>query len=944
MKGITLATVALLLCWFALVFTSHATADEAADLVFFQNEVLPILKNRCYECHSHESGKSNGGLVVDSKAALLTGGDSGAAIAVGDPERSLLIKAVRRLDPDTAMPPEEALAAAEVRVLEQWIRRGAPDSRKPTSAIDPFAEILRKAQSHWSLQPVTKPQPPAPVDAAWRRNVIDDFIVGQQRDQGLRPASDALPRDLVRRLYFDLIGMPPTLAQVREFERGFASAADHAVAATVDELLASPHYGERWGRYWLDLARYAEISGGAANRSRETRLLNAFTYRDYVIRSLNEDKPYNRFVLEQLAADQMSLDDRRDLAALGFLPVGSQEGLAHEVRAERIDTIGKVFMGLSIGCARCHDHKFDPISTADFYALDGVFLSSEEVGVPRPKDPVGDLEACTIIAECQDSTARSAWEQAVAKARQAVADYEDELWGPTERQWRELTPEVWEVLGMEVAEFGPLGEREYLRKRNLPATLVVAWRKWIADEKRLTRRDRHPILGPWHDLESAAPDSFAATAAKLIQEYSQADTVNRRVLAALAAQPLSSKRDVARVYGQLFAAVEREWQADVSRPALSDHQQEAVRQVLYAAGMPPVRHADKWRNEFGNLADTKRNQLLAKVNDALCAHHGAPERAMLLRDRNPQDAFLLIRGEPDQRGERVARGFLSILGPKSGRVEFPAGRSGRLELAQAIVAPANPLTSRVIVNRIWAHHYGQPLVDTTDDFGLQTTEPRHRALLDWLAATFVEDGWSLKRLHRRMLNSRTYRQSSVAHNAYAGHANVDPDNRLFWRGNMRRLDFESLRDAVLATCGTLDPTIGGRSVDLVANPTVTRRTVYAWIDRPLQPILSTFDVPDNSVTAANRHESTSPGQALFLMNAGLLDHHSGRLLESADFRNCTSDDQRIDWLFERLLQREPTEVEHARFKRFIVSGNGTQHVWRRLAQALLMSNEFAHAL
>ncbi len=930
--------------WLSIVAVhNHAFADDAADLAFFQNEVLPILKTRCYACHSHESGKSKGGLVVDSRNGWLVGGESGPAITIGDPDKSLLMAAVRRSDSASAMPPDNPLPTAEIKILEDWIRRGAPDPRQGAATVDPFKDIMQRAKTHWSLQPIVKPVAPAPVDAIWRRNAIDDFVLAKQRAQGLQPAHDARPRDLIRRLYFDLIGLPPTPEQVRQFTRDFNADADRALAEWVDDLLASPHYGERWGRHWLDLARYAEVSGGPANRARETRLLNAFTYRDYVIRALNHDKPYDRFVLEQLAADQLQLSDKRDLAALGFLPIGSQEGSAQEVRAERIDTIGKVFMGLSLGCARCHDHKFDPISTEDFYALDGVLLSSEEIGVPRPKDPVGDLEACAIIAEPHDAELLAAREQALAQASRAAADYEEELWGPTERAWRELTPQVWNVLGMQAREFGPLGEREYLRQQHLSPTLVNAWRRWLADEQRATRREVHPIWGPWFQLADAPAENFATTAREVIAEFAQAKQANRQVVAALTARPLLSKRDVARAYGELLAAVDREWQTDVTRPRLPAGDREALRQILYADGMPPVRHGDKWRNEFGNLADTKRNKLLAQVNDALFAHAGAPQRAMLLRDRNPQDAFLLIRGEADQRAGRVPRGFLSVLGEGSRRLAFPADRSGRLELARAIVDPANPLTRRVIVNRVWAHHFGRPLVATLDDFGLQTPEPEHRDLLDWLAATLVEDGWSLKQLHRRLLLSHTYRQSSVDHAAYTTHAAIDPDNHLLWRGNVRRLDFESLRDSVLATCGTLDATIGGRSVDIVSDPRATRRTVYAWINRPLQPTLTTFDVPDNSVTASDRHESTSPGQALFLMNSGFIDHHAAQLLQSAEFRQLTSVDDRLTWIFGQLLQREPTQAERARVRRFVSEQEGAS-AWPRVVYGLLMSNEFAYLL
>jgi hypothetical protein len=931
----------MLLLWLAwLGSAGNVRADEGQD--FFNEKVLPLVKTHCYKCHSHESGKSKGGLVLDSRAGILKGGASGPALIPGSPDKSLLIRAIRRSDPSTAMPPSHPLTAEEKSILERWVKMGAPDPRTG-AALDPYAEIWAKSRTHWSLQPPIKPKPPAKADGGWSKSEIDDFVAARLGEQRLTAGPDALPRDLIRRLSFDITGLPPTFERVQRFERDYRTNTDEAVGGLVDELLASPHYGERWARYWLDLARYGDESGGARNRSRETRLLYAFTYRDYVIRALNDDKPYDQFIREQLAGDQIKLKDPRDQAAMGFLAIGSHQGSAAEIRAERIDTVGRVFLGLTVGCARCHDHKFDPISTEDYYALEGVFLSTQEIGYPKPPDPVRQFEACPIIEEVADPKLRAAREEAVARTRKAVAKFEDDLWKPAEAEWRALTPKVLRALAMTDQEFGPLGQKKYLRKNDIPIVLVMAWKKWLNLEQNRSKRKAHPIFDPWFKLSEMPEKEFADRAGKVLSAYS-GSTINRPVMEALKDQPLRSARDLADAYSRLFIAVDREWQTDPRRAKLPDPEREAIRQVLYGPGAPPTRDPSKWRNAFGNLPDKKRNELLAKVSDALYAHPGSPARAMVLADKNPQDAFLLIRGEADQRGDKVRRGFLSVLGTAGRRQEFSRDASGRLELAHAIVDPRNPLTARVLVNRVWGRHFGRPLVESTDNFGLQTPEPVHRALLDWLAATFIEDGWSLKKLHRRILLSRVYRQSAIEHADFAHHQATDPENKYLWRMNVRRLDFEPLRDSVLAVCGTLDATVHGRSVDVVGSFSNPRRTIYALIDRPVQPLLLTFGVPDNGTTSGERHQSTSAAQTLYLMNSGLLGHHAGALLENAAFGRLTTLNERAAWLYRRLLQRDPTAREMESLARFLRGRETDAEAWRELVQALLMSNEFAHTL
>ncbi len=712
--------------------TAAASAKEPSrtELEFFENKIRPLLAENCYSCHSQRSEKGlKGNLSVEFREALLRGGDSGPAIVPGNPDKSLLIKAVRYTDADLQMPPKgKKLSDAQIADLELWVKMGAPDPRTAGQA----KSYGKTTRDHWAFKPIQKPPVPTTQHAAWCQTPVDHFISSKLEANGMKPQPLADKRTLIRRATFDLIGLPPTPEEVQAF---LEDASPEAFAKVVDRLLASPHYGERWGRHWLDVARYSDTKG-EVNRQRDVIFYpHAWTYRDYVIRAFNDDKPFNRFLLEQIAADKIVLRTTRwDVAALGFLTTGARfNNNNNDIINDRIDVVTRGTMGLTVTCARCHDHKFDPISQKDYYALRGIFNSTTE-----------------------------------------------------------------------------------------------------------------PPFGHLVDKPSTDPDyvDYAKKFNTVYQELTQMESVRRKT------------REQREREGEL-------------------------------------------RREIVRLEMT---------------HPGAPPRAMALFDSPyPRDSALFIRGEAGNPGETVPRRFLEVL---AGTNQPPIrSGSGRLELASAIIHPKNPLTPRVIVNRVWQHHFGAGFVTTPDDFGNQSDPPSHPELLDYLSARFMEEGWSLKKLHRLIMLSSVYQQSSATNPRYA---QADPENRLLWRANIRRLELEAVRDSLLAIGGKLDLTLGGKPVNLGATPYSTRRTVYGYVDRRNLPeIYTQFDFANPDLSTGRRHETTVPQQALFMMNSPLVVEQARNLIYRDDFLILENDEARIRFLYEVIYQREPTSTETRLGLRFI---------------------------
>ena len=805
---------ALVVCCLVALGARAASSTSAADLPaeqveFFESHIRPVLVEHCYECHSGQSKVLKGGLRVDSRSALIKGGDSGEAVIPGKPAESPMIQAVRWEAYE--MPPNGKLKPDQVAALEKWVELGAPWPGDSGDAPPPAGRTYDWKQlqaEHWAWRPVQRPPLPPVRDVAWPVNPIDVFILNKLEGAGLKPNPPAEPRALVRRLYFDLIGLPPTPEEVESFVRDFSlspslpvsrsSAQDketgrqgdreRAYLALVDRLLESPQYGERWGRHWLDVARYSDGYGGFLDSA---SLPSAWRYRDWVVGALNRDVPYDEFIRLQLAGD---LIDRDHAVATGFLALGptyisdggDPEATAQakaETLDDRVDTLTRGLMAMTVSCARCHDHRFDPYPQLDYYSLAGVLNNTQNREIPLASPEV-------------------------------VKAYDD-----YERKIKDLEQKSRQLRGK------------------------------IRTESRATATEERKQLDDW-DAEVAA-----------------------------------LKKNKPQKY--------------------------------------PVLHA---------LADIGSN-----------------------------DMPLALRGNPLKPGEIAPRRFLRIIAG-SDPPPFRHG-SGRLELAEAVVAPTNPLTPRVIVNRIWQQHFGQALVRTPSNFGKLGETPTHPELLDWLAAEFMQGTggriqetavrgqgtaarpWSLKALHRLIVTSAAYRMDAAPHDEALA---LDGDNRLVWRMNPRRLDVEAWRDAVLAATGELDQTLGGPPIEDIAGS--ERRTLYASVSRngdkfSSDTFLRLFDFPVPRATSEGRTSSIVPQQSLFLMNSPFMATQARHLVERLQ-REEKDDVARIRRAYLLLYGRPATAEEVALGREFVsikfTESSGRLNPWQQYAQVLLSASELMH--
>lgn len=743
-----------------------ATKPSADQITFFETKIRPVLADNCLSCHGRTT--QLGGLRLDSAMAVQKGGDSGVLIVPGDPDKSLLIKAIRQTG-SLKMPQGGKLNPTEVANFEAWVKMGAP---WPDSGSKPEPAKAPAAESFWSLQPVRKQTLPKVKNSAWVRNPIDAFILAKLEAKKLLPAVAADKRTLLRRVTYDLIGLPPTPGEMEAF---LADKAPNAYDKVVDRLLASPHYGERWARHWLDVARYADTKGYVFEEDRN--YYNAYTYRQWVINAFNQDLPYDKFITEQLAADRMpevqANDDKTPLAALGFLNIGRRFlNSTPDIIDDRIDVTMRGFEGFTVGCARCHDHKFDPIPTQDYYSLYAVFNSSQEVASPISEKAI-----------------REPWE----KYNQHVTSDEAAI--------REIVS---------------------------------------AQVKRLRHLTSVPDGG----------DSLSQDVKKTLQAFREEAAPDEKQLAVL---------------------------------------------------MPAFEPAE-------------RDRLMGLRNDLASAKKAppkTPELAMAMVDKShPEDGYVFKRGNPGNHGLEAPRRFLLALSKSGSEREHWTKDSGRLELAQAIASRENPLTARVYVNRLWQDHFGSGIVRTPSDFGHQGERPTHPELLDYLASTFMDGGWSVKKVQRLIVTSATYRESA---NTTEAMVNADPENRLLGRMNRRRLDLEQTRDSMMLAAGQLDLSqVGGKSVDLWSKPFTPRRAIYGYIERQNLPgIFRTFDFASPDSTSARRFLTTVPQQALFFMNSPLSEEDAQSLAQRPEIVKASDDAQRVRRLYQILFQRLPDADEAA---------------------------------
>jgi mono/diheme cytochrome c family protein len=919
----------------AALIADDKTVITPAQEEFFEEKVRPVLATNCLECHGAK--KQESGLRLDSRQAAVEGGDSGErAVVPGEPDRSLLVKAINHVG-EYHMPPNRKLTGEQIAALTQWVKEGVPwpaDAAPEASHKLAAAQLApQHRQSHWAYQPVTRPPLPIVSDAQWLRTRTDAFVLAKLEAAKLTPSHEADRRTLIRRLSFDLIGLPPSPEEVDEF---LADPAPDAYERAADRLLASPRYGERWGRHWLDVARYADTKGYAF--AQERRFPYAYTYRDYVIRALNRDLPYDQFLTEQLAADLLPpSDDKLALAALGFLTTGRRFNNRNDDIDDQIDAVSRGMLGITVACARCHDHKYDAIPTEDYYSLYGVFASCTEPG------------ELPLIAPPQQSAEYQKFEEELGKIRgefdkfvsQAHVDFLDQA----RHQAADYLARV--AAGDSQSLLARLPFLS-LDPKDLRPRMIDRWRRYLEQHA----KPDHAALGPWHDLLKVATETFAEDCKPVLARWlalpaGTADgQCNPVIQQAFAADVPATKMDVPRIYGKLLTEAYAQWQAaggNAESLGKLPAEQRQLAEILLGKEAPTDIERGEVRQYLNRADRNKFQELQKKVESFQATSPLAPPRAMVVVDKpQPEEPRVLIRGIPSRPGHQVPRQFLLVLSERE-RQPFTGG-SGRLELARAITSPANPLTRRVIANRLWMHHFGEPLALSPSDFGIRSEEPSHPELLDDLATRLLDAGWSLKAVHRELVCSATYRQRSGDRPDCRA---ADPENRLLWRMNRRRLELEAVRDTLLAAAGQLDTAMHGRPVELTKSPFPLRRAVYGFLDRQDLPnLFRVFDIASPDQSSPRRPRTTVPQQALFLMNSPFVIEQAQALAARPEVAAATDDSAKAAALYRLVLHRAPDSDELATCRDFLLAAQTQQEAklnpLAQLAQLLLLTNEVTY--
>jgi hypothetical protein len=967
------------------------SATPADQLDFFESKVRPILAQDCYECHS-VAGKKKGGLLLDSRAGWEAGGESGPAIVPGDPARSLFLQAIRHEHDELKMPKAGAkLTDAVIADLEKWIRLGAPDPRdKPPSkeelarATDWKTVLARRKAEGWAFQPITNPPIPQPGS---RNHPVDRFLRAKIEESGLQRSKRADAATIVRRLSFVLTGLPPTPGQVSAFEQSFTRQPQAAVESFVDAALASPHFGEKWARHWMDWVRYAETYGSEGDPA----IPYAFRYRDYLIRAFNRDVPYPQLVREAIAGDLLP-DPRidRDLgineSALGigqlrmvlhgFSPVDSLDELVN-FTDNQIDVVSKAFLGLTVTCARCHNHKFDPISQTDFYALFGIFSSTRPAVIDVNLKERGQVERAALLrlkAQIKQAISRPWLEAAQKLARQPAAGNRPGTFVPEVlRRW-DLGRDRWFADGAGVqqgptkaGEFSVAEEGEKLIARIHPAGVFsdlistkdrgvimsphfmneggTLWMRSAGAQGSRMRYivDNYPRTGTIHkakEFKDAGDEQLGWR--KLDLEYWKGDDIF--IQATTAADMPAESKDDGRSWFGVTEVVITKGDAAPPEPKPAGDPLAAVKAWIdgtatneQAELLDALLREGKLPNDGRQLPEVAA--LVAKYREMEAALP-SPTRAPGVLEADSHDVPLFTRGDHKQPAELVPRRFLDAINPRPyfSRNAVAPGASGRLELAESLTDKSNPLTSRVIVNRIWHHVFGRGIVASTDNFGRLGEEPTHPELLDYLAARFTQEGGSIKALIRLLVTSETFQMDS---RAPAGVAEKDPDNKLLAHFPVRRLEAESIRDAMLAVSGVLEPRLFGESV-AGDDP---RRSVYVRVIRnKLDPLLTVFDAPVPSSTRGRRDATNVPAQSLTLLNDASVSRWAetwGRnILADSSLKD---DAARVRRMFAVALGRSPSDAELKGSLSFLNSiAGGGDAAQRELAAAEDRVREIHH--
>jgi hypothetical protein len=1007
------ATAGLLLL---ITYTCRAESDDD----FFEARVRPLLVKRCLECHGAK--KQEGGLRLDSRDGWMRGGDRGTTIIAGQPEKSRLMQAVKYDDPDLQMPPTKKLTANEIAVLETWVKRGASDPRREAATQTTARMSVEDARNFWSFQPLKTPAVPRDASDRWSRNPIDSFVLAQLKERGLSVVADADRRTLIRRATFNLTGLPPAPSEIEAFLRDESS---DAFESLVDRLLDSKAYGERWGRHWLDVARYADTAGDGADYP----VREAYKYRDWVIRAFNNDMPFDQFVREQIAGDILARRDSTDdperyasqVTATGYLAVGKRYGYKASPDyqyldfADVIDSVGRSLQGLSLGCARCHEHKYDPVSAEDYYALYGILQSTrwafpggEEQKRPAhfpplvPPSQINALEKVKAdelarldakLTELQrrrmefDPNLRAGGLDLGFEVQQSGERPADpwvcagpiEIMSEAQSPFEHVHPKG--KLGVRIGSGQPTDGLRYVFKSGLRATpgkmmhFTVDFRSVTSNEKGAFRfylgrgvvqslaiqcsatATEFAIAngGKWETIRRITPGTW----------YTLRITIDpaKKTYSGIVGTPDDLTQFANKAVGPAWDGVADCFICDafghVSGAACSRDLDNIglQEQPFNAPGSKPVQPKTTTPDSEKQIAALA--QEIDDLNKQRQARATKPayEVAYGVSEAEPVNARIQLRGEPHRIGGGVPRRFLEVLGGEP--VPQNSG-SGRLELAEWITRASNPLTARVFVNRVWLWHFGRGLVDTPSDFGSRGARPSHPQLLDWLASEFIESGWSVKSLHRLIMNSRTYQLASVDDEANLA---TDPGNRWHWRYSRRSLDAESIRDAMLAVSGQLgrdvprshpfpDVNTWGFTIHKPFHAVYdsNHRSVYLMVQRNRRhPYLALFDAADPNQSVASRQPTTTPTQALFLMNSPFV-HERARGFASRIAAVSGDDRAKALWAFETAHGRNPEDaivrdaVAFVSAYREKLAGENDEEndiaAWSALARVLLTSNAF----
>lgn len=898
-------------------------SDQTAKAEFFEKKIRPLLDRHCYECHAGE--ERAGGLLLDSSTAIRQGGDSGAAIIAGDLDKSLVIQAVRYTDPEFSMPPSGKMSASEIADLESWVLDGAYDPRDSEAQLAKNLSSgpgmsIEDGRSFWSLRKIEAPVVPN-IDSPWVKTPIDAFVLETLQANHLEPAAIADRKDLIRRLKYDLLGLPPTVEETEDFVNDTRK---DAYRRLVDQYLSSEQYGVRWGRHWLDVARYADSNGLDENLA----FGNAWQYRDWVVNSFNSDKPYGDFVVEQIAGDLLPDADRSAITATGFLVLGAKvlaepdrEKLEMDTIDEQLDTTGKVFLGMTFGCVRCHDHKFDPITQADYYGLAAIFKSTQTFGDTN----TGAIKHWNehVFATAEDLESMKEVEDRIAALKKSATDFRNRAYGDLRQKVRSQAVDYLVAATSVELDMSLNDVEEIAAAKGLHPRVLHHCRK------HLQFHPNDPVFAPWHALSG---DKHAEQVEALYRE---------RFRKAVDFDPKAPKKD-----SEVELADGDDFDVGLYHSALMDNSG-----FLAVPPKPDFAFDASTYQEYGRLMEEARlyESAAPDVDSVMSVKDGeiVPELA------------IHIRGNHRNLGPAVKTDVPEVMRFAAGKLPLSDQGSGRLALARWLTSGENPLTARVQVNRIWGWHFGTGLVQTTENFGVLGDRASHPRLLDWLAAEFVENEWSTKKLQRMIVLSSTYQQSSSSQVSSLAQER-DPGNRWLWKFPMRRLEAEQLRDAILAVSGKLDVTLGGKTVPLrnrqfVFNHTSVDHTKYDSVRRAIYlPVIRNnlytafeqFDFPDPTTPTGHRSVTTVAPQALLLMNSPLVIEASDQLARQLTAKS-ESESSRIESAFLRILGRKPDATESAAASKLIQqvsdgSSSSSVVAWSVLCQSLLAANEFIY--